>query len=727
MGKTKEKGKRIIRTNLQFVFFVVLAFFAMFLVSYIFTGNIVRAQMVERGKNVLDRMVLEVSNSLKHTEAIFAYVSKPLPKMIDENKPNKDILDYLTDETSHSLNNTDSGLDGFLKIYGFINDEFLDGSGWDPWDPPTDPPYVPSSRPWYIGAVSGVENLGDIYFSKPYLDAETGGMCISFSRAILSADNDFAGVLAIDLKLTSITDKVKNSKITGNGYGVVINDSGSETDGKMSFTIHPNNEFIGSDISVAGDGYSELVDLLENGQEISAFRFTDSDGTSSIAFFDTIFEGWHIGIITPRYSYYRDVNILGWVIGGLGLTLAAVLSYVLVRLRMQKLRSDEESLSKSTFLARMSHEMRTPMNAVIGITNIAKNYDDIEKIKLSLDKIGEASVHLLGVINDVLDMSKIEAGKLELYISEFSLDKMIAQVESVMNYKIAERQQNFTINIAPNVPKVIFSDSQRLAQVITNLLSNASKFTDNGGKIELNISRLDSGGEQSGKSVLRFSVTDNGIGISAEQQSKLFKSFEQADGSISRKYGGTGLGLAISKRIVNLMGGDVGINSEPGKGSEFYFTICADIGVYMPMEEKADDLNESTDGLFNGRHILLAEDIELNREILIESLESTGVKFDSAENGAQACELFSKNPDKYDMIFMDIHMPEVDGLEATRRIRAMDLQRAKTIPIIAMTASVFKEDIDNCKAAGMDDHTGKPIDLNDVIGKIKKYCVRGRG
>ncbi len=519
-----------------------------------------------------------------------------------------------------------------------------------------------------------------------------------------------------------------------------------------------------------------------------------------------------------------------------------------------KEQAEKSSLAKSEFLSRMSHEMRTPLNAIIGMTSIASAADNKEKKQYCLDKIGDASNHLLGVINDILDMSKIEANKFELSFTEFPFEQMLIRVLNVVNFRIEEKNQTLGVSVSPDIPYSLVGDEQRLAQVIANLLSNAVKFTPERGSITLSARKT---AEENGECTLLIEVKDTGIGISRENQAKLFTAFEQADGGIARKFGGTGLGLSISKRIVAMMGGDIWVRSEPGQGATFSFTIrarrgsatretalrsdidwnslrilavddmpdvreyfldlaanmgfactvakdgyealrilqeagengfdvifvdwrmpgmdglqfaaelakkgarrpvvimisafeqesiekeAAAVGIkkFLPkplfataiVDAVSDALRRSPaaprntaygeTGCFAGYAILLAEDIEINREIVITMLEDTGITVDCAENGAQACELFRENPEKYAMIFMDIHMPEVDGYEATRRIRAMDIPRARTVPIIAMTANVFREDIERCLDAGMDGHIGKPINFEALFAKLREGCA----
>jgi signal transduction histidine kinase/CheY-like chemotaxis protein len=405
-------------------------------------------------------------------------------------------------------------------------------------------------------------------------------------------------------------------------------------------------------------------------------------------------------------------------------------------LREARDKAEENSRAKMVFLANMSHEIRTPMNAIIGMTRIAKESDEPVRIRRCLEKIESASHHLLGIINDILDMSKIDSGKFTLSYSDFTVESILAQVSSVINFKIDEKRLRFAIKVDDDVPEAILCDKQRLAQVITNLLSNAVKFTPAGGGVCL---RVHKGAARDDDCVLRFEVMDTGIGIEPDRQNLLFEPFEQADGSISRRFGGTGLGLSISKDIVEMMGGRIWVESELGKGSNFQFTIRVKLGEAKRRkghdadrtDERSDASSAKSDfsrpgegrdetaGIFAGRRALLAEDIEINREIVSALLENTGVKIDDAENGLVAVDMFKANPERYDVILMDINMPELDGYGATREIRASGRPRADTVPIIAMTANVFKYDIDNCLAAGMNDHVGKPIDVDELIAKLK--------
>lgn len=519
-------------------------------------------------------------------------------------------------------------------------------------------------------------------------------------------------------------------------------------------------------------------------------------------------------------------------------------------------------LAKGEFLSRMSHEMRTPLNAIIGMAKIGARTADADKMRYCLSIVRGASEHLLALISDVLDMSKIEAGKLELEKAPFDLEKTLSNVCDIVLEKVEQKNQTLRIFIDSDLHLHYVGDSLRLAQVLTNLLGNAVKFTPDKGEITLRVKEIS---QREDVGVLRFAVSDTGIGVTEEQASRLFQAFEQAAAEISRTFGGTGLGLAISKNIVEKMNGRISVVSEPGKGATFSFdvelerccgealaperresalanvrilvvendaiqssyfvslvqgfgmtadavdslvgakvhiaesagapysvvcfslnmpdaspeetmrqladeaagipivamasfmewnkieTAAAAIGVarFIPKplfpspvldvilsvlgetasvagddEGYANAENDARD--FSDITILLAEDIAINREIFCTLLEDTNISIDIAEDGRQAVELFATAPDKYAMIVMDIQMPVMDGYEASVRIRRLDAPRAKTIPIIAMTANAFKEDVERGRECGMNSHLTKPIDEQALLETVTRYAVRMR-
>jgi signal transduction histidine kinase/CheY-like chemotaxis protein len=375
------------------------------------------------------------------------------------------------------------------------------------------------------------------------------------------------------------------------------------------------------------------------------------------------------------------------------------------------------SRTKSEFLANMSHEIRTPINAVIGMTTIARSSQDLSRIYDCLDKIGAASHQLLGIINDILDMSKIEARKFDLVHEPFSLITMTHNIESIIGVRVAEREQHFFVEIAPDIPEAVIGDEMRLSQILLNLLSNAVKFTPKGGEIRLSLRYI---GSRDGKEEIEAAVRDTGIGITAEQQARLFNAFVQADSTTVKRFGGTGLGLAISKSIAELMGGGISVESVPGKGSCFTMRALLEHSSADLLETHKKDITPA-DFDFKGRTLLLVDDVAINREIIIALLEETGITIECAENGQMAVSTFAAAPEHFDIIFMDVQMPVMDGFEATNAIRSLDTPRAKTVPIIAMTAYAFAEDAERCIKAGMNSHIAKPIEIEALLTVADKY------
>jgi signal transduction histidine kinase/DNA-binding response OmpR family regulator len=543
----------------------------------------------------------------------------------------------------------------------------------------------------------------------------------------------------------------------------------------------------------------------------------------------------------------EDIISYGAILINAALQRAEMLEY-LIQTKNEALAS---TLAKSEFLSRMSHEIRTPMNAIIGMSTIAKRSSDIEYVHKCIEKIDDSSRQLLSIINDILDMSKIESGKFEISTGEFDFDRMIEHVLNVVHVKLDEKHQDFELDFPNIFTRKVVSDELRLSQVLINLLTNANKFTPDFGTITM---RIHSTNTDEDNAVLRIEVEDTGIGISEEQMKKLFKSFEQADGSITRQFGGTGLGLAICKKICTLMDGDIWAESALGKGANFIFEVCIKWGAqndkyveYAPdknirmlvvddspdaieyfknmihsfsmncdtalngldalkLVQAAEDNNrpysiifldwlmpgmdgaETARGIqqitggksviimisvvdwgdiekivrpigvtnflskpvlpsvlydkivqisgkekimqnyrredethdWGKRKVLLVEDIEINREIVLTILEETGVNIECAENGLEALQHFEAG-EKFDLVLMDVQMPVLNGLDATRLIRALNTDCTEQVPIIAMTANAFKEDVENCIDAGMNSHIAKPIEFDTLIKEMSVY------
>lgn len=389
-----------------------------------------------------------------------------------------------------------------------------------------------------------------------------------------------------------------------------------------------------------------------------------------------------------------------------------------IRTNLSRKKLDLASRAKSEFLSRMSHEIRTPMNAILGMCNIAMQQEGISpKVQDCLGKIDTSSQYLLSLLNDILDMSRIESGKLTLELKAFHLGEMLDVIENLIRPQAEEKGLHFHVTRLLQ-DNILVGDSLRLNQILINLLGNAIKFTPQGGDIDCVVEQT-----VSKKDIIciDFMVKDNGIGISEEHQQKIFYPFEQAEESTAREFGGTGLGLSICKNLVQMMGGELRLNSSPGNGSEFTFSLqfaAADYEVKTSMEAPRDKVEDFD---FSGKRILLVEDIALNIEIAKAILEVSHFVVEVAENGKEAIEMFeTSEPGYYDVILMDVRMPVMDGLEATRRIRRMDKEDALSIPIIAMTANAFDEDMKKSIDSGMNGHLTKPIDVNKVYDMLNR-------
>ena len=385
--------------------------------------------------------------------------------------------------------------------------------------------------------------------------------------------------------------------------------------------------------------------------------------------------------------------------------------------------AEKANKAKTDFLSNMSHDIRTPMNAIIGITTLMKNeLHEPEKLAEHLGKLETSGQLLLGIINDILDMSRIESGKTTLNVEKMNLPRQISQLDSVIRQQAGQRRQTFTVETHVQHENVL-GDPNRLKQVLMNILSNAVKYTPNGGHIRLEIDELT---HTEHYTKYRFVVQDNGIGMSEEFQKTLFEPFTREEKSGTNKVQGTGLGMAITKSIVDLMGGTIHVESTTGKGTQFEVVLEFPIDAEADTVQQAQALpeEEETTSPLSGMKFLCAEDNAINAEILQMLLETKGASCTICPNGQEIVDAFaSVKPGDYDMILMDIQMPVMDGLEATRRIRSGENPLGRTIPILAMTANAFLEDMQKSKEAGMDEHLSKPVDISALEQTVKRFRV----
>ena len=620
---------------------------------------------------------------------------------------------------------------------------------------------------WYA---NGRNSSGEVVWSDVYYDPVAEVTMITASVPFRDKNGKFLGVTTADMALTAI--KAISS-------GISVGRSG------VAFILGANGEYISFldesrtiDMLIADDADEELAKLgrliLSNGSGSASVNW---NGSQRLAYFTGMEEtNWHLVVMIDLAEVGRSANVLVLsmaILPVLGLVIVTASIVLVVRYlkrvankvnrladqaasgdlsdridvvehdefgvmedrlnkmmdNMAEMREHSEKMlelaesanrAKTEFLSKMSHEMRTPMNAIIGMVQVAEQTDDEGKVRDCLNKIDHASRGLLELINSILDMAKIEANRIELEVARFSVREVFEGLEMVLGVKAEEKELTLAMSADKSIPEYVWSDRFRYSQVIMNLVGNAIKFTPEGGTISVSAELV---AETETTVTVRTTVRDTGIGVSPESVDKLFLSFEQADSSISRRYGGTGLGLSISKSLVELMGGRIWFESNEDAGSSFIFTIVADrTGEAAPIPVEADRQREYD---FRGKRILLAEDVDINREIVADFLEDTGIEIDDAANGIEACDKVAAGPGKYDLIFMDIQMPEMDGLAAAKTIRGM--REGGDVPIVAMSANAFKEDVEASLAAGMNGHISKPIDRQVVLDTLYSFLIEGCG
>jgi len=679
------------------LFFTAFAFLIMVLLSNAFMDNIVRGYLRQNAVNILDSAQEQIISDLTEPQTVLNDVSRIMRTMILRGDDASRLQDYLTTVLEYLFldnhrNAVYSTLFGYFETLpggpAFIEGLVTDMTDW----------YDPTERSWYRNAIAA---NGEIATTMINSDTIYDDPVLIFSRCIFDDSGRRLGAVGLRIEIDGIGEFVVNTATAHGGYGVLISED-------LVLFAHPNRDFIGKNIREEGIPLSVLADELLRDKDITEYPMTSYKGEDAIAFFRRLPNGWYLGVDLPRLPYYQSITNLAVILSILGVALASVLSYVLIRVDAARNKADMESRYKSAFLANMSHEIRTPMNAIIGMTELLTNEQLNERQMGFIDDIWVSAHSLLSVINNILDLSKIESGKFTLTPVNYDFRLLIDNVISMFKYVADKKGLEFRYEGIGDLPEYLYGDDLRLRQVLTNICGNAIKYTEQG-YVKLRISVT--GGN------LVFEVSDTGMGIRKEDLPKLFGAFERMEIEKNRNITGTGLGLSISRSFVEMMGGHILVESEYGHGSVFTIVIPAVLGDKAKVKSVKALKKERTLYAPNA-NILVVDDNAFNLRVAEGLLELFKINTETAFSGKEAIGLVQKN--NFDLVFMDHMMPEMDGAEAVGIIRKLG-GKYKSLPIIALTADAVQGAKEMFLSSGFNGFISKPIDIQELNEILREW------
>ncbi|MDR0818931.1 MAG: response regulator [Oscillospiraceae bacterium] len=707
---------KVIKANFQQVIFVCVTLLLIVLISIITVNNTVDKKTILAVNVALEEAEKTIRSYLREPQIAYDTIYNTVKNELDRGDSQEYVATYLK-ETTNSYKSQDSNISGFLGVYGYIRGEFISGSDFIPGDD-----YVPQQSPWYQTAIMNEK----AEYSVPYTDADTGNTVISLSQEIYGQNGEYYGVLAMDIDTSWLSSYVENLQFVEGGYGLII-------DQYMSVLVHPNKNNVSLQLQAISPGYAQIADTLRTENEINTKHEYHIDGQKALAFFKELYNGWRIGVVLPKTSFYSDVYTVTIVLSIIGIISMVVLNYILLTLSVAKLHSEQENKSKSSFLATMSHEIRTPINAIIGVSQIALMKEDLsESITEDFTKIEIAGNNLLGIINDILDFSKIENGKLDINPTLYDLPSLINDAVQLNITRIQSKPIEFFLEPAPDLFVNMRGDELRIKQILNNILSNAFKYTDKG-SVTLAISCT-----REGETIwLTFRVSDTGQGMTEENVRKLFDEYSRFNEDANRATEGTGLGMNITNRLIEMMGGKIDVESVPGAGSTFTVTIKQDYYDGTVIGEELAEKLRKFEFVANKakKHasvvyadmsygkVLIVDDVETNLFVAQGIMSPYKLNIETADSGFETLEKVESGS-VYDIIFMDHMMPKMDGIETTKLLREAGYSK----PIVALTANAVVGNDKMFKENGFDDFISKPIDvrqLNAVLNKLVRDAHKG--
>jgi signal transduction histidine kinase/DNA-binding response OmpR family regulator len=803
-----------------------LASALMVVVSYHLAVGIVEKHLKMNVRETL-QLTENILNARQRVASVMLLTAAfSLQNRIDAGQPQEEIRQYLVGLTDwFTRGHADAPV--FMDVFGYIRGEFVSGRAKELPDQPES--YDPTQRDWYVTAQL---DPGRVALSTPFAESRTGDIVVSVSKVLFGASGEQIGVLAVVMKLleTEMSRYPAGIFPDGAGYWVLLTPN-------LTFALHPDRSYVGRSMRGINPAHAAVADLLMQGQkEISEVEIPDDRAETSVAFYKKMGNGWYLGTVIPFSLYYHDVHLMAAAMILLGMLLTALTCVFIVRFSAEKVRAEEKSESKSSFLARMSHEIRTPLNSIIGMAELVSRKNLAYDVREYISIIKRSGVALLGIVNDILDFSQVESGKLELAAKPYHFPTLIADVINITRARLAETKSiDFFAHVECAVPKVLIGDEARVRQVLLNLISNAVKYTREGFiALEVKLSAC-----RNGNAELHFRVKDTGIGIREEDINKLFSLFTRLEAHRDYKVEGAGLGLSIANTFCRAMNGRISVTSSYGKGSVFTASIVQqyenkersaavenprqkrvllyerremhlayaalafkDLGIFrltrvdslprfiskfrngvydyaflpsrhvgecvnalgrealaerlivvrelgdvsnslgfsqvtVPIHalSLADALNgvpESAkvglevaeEAIFSapGALVLVVDDMPTNLRVAGELLSQYGVSVDTCESGKEALEQVSRK--RYDIVFMDHMMPEMDGVETTQAIRGLGEGKDEyflKLPIVALTANVTAEQKDMFMRSGFDDFLPKPIRMPRLDAVLRKW------
>ena len=724
-GNPEEHGRKmytmLIPLILVFVFMAVMV---------LYTSRLLYSAAVSNSNAVIEDRMLNISsmidNHLNTAENVLYVTADSVHHMIVSGSTPARIHEFLVEET----NNVSAQFDeNYTGIYGVIMSRYMDGLNWEP---PSD--YDPKSRDWYTIAR---QNNGNVSFVPPYIDAQTGNMIISVCRMLPDKQN----VISLDVQLKGIQSMMDELTLNGKGYGFVVDETG--------FIVAHRDESKKGTYITDTPGGAEYLDVIK---EVGAGSFQYvCDGEKSTVFVNSIINDWYVVMVVSDKELYGEVTsqlIVNIVICILIFIMITALYSIAHRneqsytRRMEEMRLEEQKVSyerkvwklekdaadasnkaKSDFLANMSHEIRTPMNAIIGMDEMilrANPSDPVRKYALDIQSAGKT---LLSIINDILDLSKIESGKMELIPVEYSFASVMNDVVNMTMKKAQEKGLAYTLTVSEDIPSVILGDEIRIRQIMLNLINNAIKYTHEG-SVSVDVSYI------SETNMLQVIVSDTGIGIKGEDMSKLFGSFQRLEEDKNRNIEGTGLGLNITRRLINMMDGSISVNSIYGQGTTFTATMKQTVVDKTPVGDFAQNLLKIQGHreaykpalLAPAARVLVVDDNDMNLEVIAGLLEGTKIKVTTAESGKECLEILMDA--SFDMIFLDQMMPGMSGMQTLEEIRTRSL--ADDTPVIALTADAIVGARESYLREGFTDYLSKPVMYADLEKILFKYIDESR-